>query len=102
MACSICQPTVLCGLDAINKNINLMKTLENTQGCKMKRVCGIPKCSHHTQLLQVLNISSVNDMLMQSITSLHTWFFKVNSLLPDLCVYDSAVLCPVVKLFQVK
>jgi hypothetical protein len=88
---SVCQPTLLYGLDAVNININMMKKLENTQGGIMKRVCGIPKRSHHTQLLQSLNISSVNNMLIKSITSLYTRIFKVNSPLRDLCVYDLAV-----------
>jgi len=66
----ICQPTLLYDIDAINVNINMMKKIENTQGGIMRRVCGISKRSHHTQLLQALNISSVNNM--KSITSLYT------------------------------
>ena len=49
----------------------MIKKLENVQGSIMKRVCGIPKRSHHTQLLQSLNISSVNNMLLKSVTSLY-------------------------------
>ena len=85
---TICQPTLLYGLDAVDLNKNMMKKLENAQGGIMKRVCGIPKRSHHTQLLQALNISSVNNMLVKSVTSLYTRIFKVNSPLRDLCVYD--------------
>ena len=62
--CIICQPTLLYGLDAVDLNNNMIKKLENAQGGIMKRVCGIPKRSYHTQLLQALNISSVNNMLI--------------------------------------
>ena len=57
----------------------------------MKRVCGIPKRSHHTQLSQALNISSVNSMFMKSIASFYTRNFQVNSPLHDPCVCDLAV-----------
>jgi len=63
---TICQPTLLYGLDAVDLNNNMIKTLENVQGGIMKRVCGIPKRSHHTQLSQALNISSVNNMPIKS------------------------------------
>jgi len=63
---AICQPTILYSLDAVDLNNNMIKKLENEQGGIMKRVCGIPKRSHHTQLLQVLNRSSVNNMLIKS------------------------------------
>jgi len=43
------------------------------------------------ELLQALNISSVNNMLMKSILALDIQIFKVNSPLHDLCVYDLAV-----------
>jgi len=43
---SICQPTLLYGLDAVNININMVKKIENMQGSIMKRVCGIPNHSH--------------------------------------------------------
>jgi len=45
---TICQPTLLYGLDAVDLNNNMIKTLENAQGGIMKRVCDIPKRSHHT------------------------------------------------------
>jgi len=54
----------------------------------MKRVCGILKRSHHTQLLQALHISYVSTMLLKSVTSLYTRIFKANSPLRDLCAYD--------------
>jgi len=85
---TICQSTLLYSLDAVDLNNNMIKKLENAQGGIMKRVCGIPKRSHHTQLLQALNISSVNKMLIKSVASLYTRMFKVNSPLRDLCVYD--------------
>jgi len=66
----------------------MMKKIENARSGIMKRVCGIPKRSHHKQLLQALNISSVNNMLIRSVTSLYTRIFNVNSTLRDLCVYD--------------
>ena len=88
---SICQPTLLYGLDAVNLSSSMIKKLENVQGSIMKRVCGIPKRSHHTQLLQSLNISSVNNMLLKSVTSLYNRIFKINSPLRDLCVHDLSV-----------
>ena len=88
---SICQPTRLYGLDAVNLSSSMIKKLENVHGSIMKRVCGIPKRSHHTQLLQSLNISSVNHMLLKSVTSLYNRIFKINSPLRDLCVHDLSV-----------
>ena len=55
----ICQPTLMYGLDAINFSAPVLNKLQNTQGSIMKRVCGIPKRSHHTQLLRALDITVV-------------------------------------------
>ena len=45
---TICQPRLVYGLDAFDLNNKLMKQIENAQGGIMQRLCGIPKCSHHT------------------------------------------------------
>ena len=54
---TIGQSTLVYGRDAVDLNNNMMKQLENGIAGMIKRVCCIPKRSHHTQLLQALNIS---------------------------------------------
>jgi len=34
-------------------NNNMMKQIENAQGGIMQRLCGIPKCSHHTVITTI-------------------------------------------------
>ena len=88
---SICQPTLMYGLDAINLSAPMLKKLQNTQGSIIKRVCGIPKRSHHTQLLRALDITDVDSILEKSITSLYSRIFKLDNPLRDLCTYDLSV-----------
>ena len=66
-------------------------TFQNTQGSIIKRVCGIPKRSHHTQLLRALDITDVDSILEKSITSLYFRIFKLDNPLRDLCTYDLSV-----------
>ena len=63
---TIYQPTLLYGLDAIPLNHDMSNKLENCQGGIMKRVCGIAKRSHHSQLLRALHITGVDDVLLKS------------------------------------
>ena len=66
-------------------------TFQNTQGSIIKRVCGIPKRSHHTQLLRAPDITDVDSILEKSITSLYFRIFKLDNPLRDLCTYDLSV-----------
>ena len=50
---TICQLTLLYCLNAFDLNNNMMKTFENAQGGIMQRLCGIPKCSHHTVITTI-------------------------------------------------
>ena len=50
---TICQPRLVYGLDAFDLNNNMMKQIENAQGGIMQRLCGIPKCSHHTVITTI-------------------------------------------------
>jgi len=56
---TICQPTLMYGLDPVPISNAMVKQLENTQGAIMKRVCGIPKRSHHLLLFDALDIVRV-------------------------------------------
>ena len=65
----------------------MIKQLENTQRAIMKRVCGIPKRSHHSQLLNALDITRVDNLIKKSSSLLYNRIFQTDTPLRDLCTY---------------
>jgi hypothetical protein len=84
---TICQPTLTYGLDAISASEGLLRQMDSTQGCIMKRVCGIPKRSHHSNLMAALNIQTARSMVAKLTGSLYYRIFQENSPTRNLCVY---------------
>ena len=65
----------------------MVKQLENTQGAIMKRVCGIPKRSHHSQLLDALDIVRVDSLIKKSTSLLYARIFQTSTSQRELCIY---------------
>jgi len=53
----------------------------------MKRVCGIPKRSHHSQLLDALDIVRVDSLIKKSTSLLYARIFQTDTPIRDLCTY---------------
>ena len=52
----------------------LIKKLESFQGSLMKRSLGLSKFSHHSKLLEALNIPKVSDLINNMTISLWNYF----------------------------
>ena len=68
---SVCLPTLLFGIEIIFLfTRQVIKELESFQGCLMKRSLGLCKFSHHSKLLEALNIQKVSDAINNMTISL--------------------------------
>jgi hypothetical protein len=85
---SICQPTLLYGLDSVHLTNAMMQKIDSCQGSIIKRVCDLPKRSHHSSLLKALNIKTINELPAKLTASLYQRIFKVNCPMRDLCIYQ--------------
>lgn len=63
-----------------------MTTLESAQGTLVKGFCDISKRSHHTRLLEALDVSKVRPLIYRSCANLYGNIFKVDSPARDLNV----------------
>jgi hypothetical protein len=91
---TICQPTLLYGLDYLPVSDGLIRKMDSTQGSIMKRVCGLAKRSHHSRLIRALGIENTTLMLTKITASLYYRIFQVNCPTRDLCIYDlSQYIC---------
>ena len=84
---SICRPTLTYGLETVTLSETLTRELESLQGFLIKRSLGLSKYSHHTKLLQAMNIPSVGDTIKLMTVSLWKRTFKVDSPLRNLCSF---------------
>ena len=84
---SICQPTLMYGAECLalnNKNIN---SIQSAQGSIMKQVCGLGKRSHHSDLLQALEITHSCTHINDRIKSLFTRICTTDSPTRDMCIH---------------
>ena len=82
---SVCLPTLLFGMEIMCLSDKLIKKLESFQGSLMKRSLGLSKFSHHSKLLEALNIPKVSDSINNMTISLWKRIFNVGSPARDLC-----------------
>ena len=85
---SVCQPTLMYGLDAISLSKSSLKQLESAQAGIVKQVCGLPKRHHHTDLLSSLSVNTCKNVINQSTLSLfHRIFLVRDSPSKTLCTH---------------
>ena len=60
---SIGAPMITYGMDSVNLTNANLKQLRSVQGNVIKRVMGIPKRSHHSELLEALRIPATDELV---------------------------------------
>ena len=63
-------------------NNNMMKQIENAQGGIMQRLCGIPKCSHHTV------ITTIKYNYAYKISNLNVYTNLISLYVPYVCLIN--------------
>jgi hypothetical protein len=76
---SIGAPTLLYGTECIPLSKSNLKDINSTQGTIVKSVMGVSKRSHHTELLQALNIEKVDSVVTRNSLNFYNRLFKVDS-----------------------
>ena len=66
---SICLPTLSYGTECLNLSNQDVKTMNSTQGCIIKQLCGLGKRSHHTNLLRAINLDNVSSAISNNTKS---------------------------------
>ena len=96
---SVCLPTLLFGMEIMFLSDKLIKKLESSQASLMKRLLGLSKFSHHSKLLEALNISKVFDSINNMAISLWRIIFNVDSPVRDLCICYLFQICVTWKMY---
>ena len=76
---SIGAPMITYGMDSVNLTNANLKQLRSVQGNVIKRVMGIPKRSHHSELLEALRIPATNELVKVNTQKLYHRIFKCKS-----------------------
>ena len=67
------------GMDSVNLTNANLKQLRSVQGNVIKRVMGIPKRSHHSELLEALRIPATDELVKVNTQKLYHRIFKCKS-----------------------
>ena len=81
---SVGNPILLYGMESIAITKGDMKVLKTTQGNIIKRITGINKRSHHSNLLKALSIPQVEDVITKNSLRLYHNIFKTDTPARDL------------------
>ena len=84
---TICQPTLMYGLDCLSLTKRNIDDVQATQGRIMKHVCGLGKRSRHSALLHALGISNAGNVISECTKSLFNRICSTDSPTRDLCFY---------------
>ena len=84
---TICQPTLMYGLDCLSLTKRNIDDVQATQGRIMKHVCGLGKRSRHSALLQALGISNAGNVISECTKSLFNRICSTDSPTRDLCFF---------------
>lgn len=81
---SVGAPMITYGMESVNLTHANLKHLKSAQATIIKRVMGIPKHSHHTILLEALNIPATDELIKNNVQRLFHRIFKCDSPAKDL------------------
>ena len=84
---SICQPTLMYGTECLDLNTKCINSIQSAQGSVMKQVCGLGKRSHHSAILQALEITHASTHINDSTKSLFKRICSTDSPTRDVCIY---------------
>ena len=82
---TICAPSVLYGCESLNLSHNDLYNLESLQGTLLKQGLGLSKRSHHSSILEALNIPKLCETINDHVLSLYYRIYCVDSPVRDLC-----------------
>ena len=77
-------PILAYGMESIDLSDSDIKHLKTVQGNTIKRVLGINKRSHHSNILKALGVPSVEDVIKNNAVRLYRNTFKANTPARDL------------------
>ena len=77
-------PILVYGMESINLSKQDIKQLKTTQGNIIKRIMGIKKRAHHSNILKALNIPPVEDVIGHNLLRLYKNNFQTNTPTRDL------------------
>ena len=84
---TICQPTLMYGSECLAINDKCVNGMQSAQGSIMKQVCGLGKRSHHSALLQALDIPHASTYINDNVKSLFTRVCSTDSPTRDVCIH---------------
>ena len=84
---SVCQPTLMYGVECLNISSKHVHILNSAQGSVVKHVPVLSVRARHTALLQALDISQAGDHIKKSTLSLYNRICSQDSPTRDLCMY---------------
>lgn len=76
---SIGAPTLLYGLDSVPLSRNQINNLKSVQGCTIKRVMGISKKSHHTNLMDAMGVVNPETIIANNTIGLYRRIMQVDT-----------------------
>ena len=84
---SICLPTLIYGMECVNLSNQNKKAINSAQGSIVKNMCGIGKRSHHTNLLQAMNLDDVTTVIENQTMSVFKRICSHESPTQNLCLH---------------
>ena len=82
---TVCAPSLLYGCESLNISHNELYNLESLQGTLIKQALGLSKRSHHSNILEALNIPKLGETINEHVLSLYYRIYCVESPVRDLC-----------------
>ena len=80
---SVCQPTLMYGVECLNVTSKNINDLNSAQGSVIKHVCGLSKRARHSALMQALDVTSAADYVKKSTISLYNRTCAINIFMSD-------------------
>ena len=77
-------PILAYGMESIDLSESDIKQLKTLQGNTIKRVMGISKHSHHSNILKALGVPTIDDVIKNNAMRLYSNIFKANTPARDL------------------
>ena len=98
--CTICQPTLLYGMECVNLTNVMKNKLNSIQGTCIKSAWGLAKRHHHSNLLEAIGVRPVDVQIQRRTLSLFRNIIQIQSPARDLCDYFLALYISSGKLYD--
>ena len=84
---TVCKPSLMYGVECINTTKKHINNLNSAQGFIIKNVCGLSKRSHHSAVLQALDIVSAQESVKKATTTMYNRLCSTDSPTRNLAIY---------------